>query len=234
MSNEELCKRIQDGEEELTEQLITQNNGFIYKTAQRYYPSARRYGGVDFDDIEQAAVLGMLEALNKWDAARGSFISIAALCMSGSIRALLGISTSKRGVEHCAQIVSIDSPVSNENETLLVELIPDDTCSDPAERACSVDDRAALRADVERLSHGEKELIYRVYFHGEQWPADPGERRCLIHALNALKRNKQLRSRYADFVASCYRHKGVTAFRNTWTSTVEDAALRAIQFSQRR
>lgn len=232
MSNEELCKRILDGEEELTEQLITQNSGFIFKTAHRYYPSTRRYSGVGFDDIEQAAVLGMLEALNKWDAARGSFLSVAGFYISGSIRALLGITTSKRCVEQCAQIVSIDSPISEENETLLVELIPDDTCCDPAEHACSVDERAALRADVERLSRGEKELIYRVYFNGEQWPADPGERRCLIHALNALKRNKQLRRRYADFVASCYRHKGVAAFRSSWTSSVEDAALRAVRFSQ--
>lgn len=225
MSNEELCERIQSGEHDLMEQLVNQNIGMVHKTARRYISAVRRYGGADYDDLEQAAVLGLLEAVEKWDAARGSFLNIACYYMATSLRSMLGILTSKRMVEHETQPASFDAPTNEDTDTSLHDLIADRTAEDPAEAACRADEQEAVRAAVAQLQEDERDLIQRVYFGGEHRPRDWATRKRLEAGLRALRKNKRLRSLYDDVVSSAYRRKGISSFNSTWSSVVEDAVL---------
>lgn len=81
MTNEELCERIRAGDTELLTQLLEQNQGMIHRVAVRYLPFTDWQCGVEFDDLTQTAALGMLLAIDGWDAARGSFLTYAVLIM---------------------------------------------------------------------------------------------------------------------------------------------------------
>lgn len=102
MTNEELVKRIQAGETELLSQLMEQNRGIAAILARRYLPAAQRNRGVDFDDLMQAAAVGILEAVPRWEENRGRFLSLAGFYMRSEIRDALGMRTGKKRIENAA------------------------------------------------------------------------------------------------------------------------------------
>lgn len=225
MSNEELCEQIQSGEDYFMEQLVIQNIGMVHKIARRYISAVRRYGGAEYDDLEQAAVLGLLEAVEKWEPARGTFMNIACFYMVNAIRSMLGILTSKRMIEHEAQPASFDTPTNDDENSSLYDLIADTSAESPEESACRADEIEAVRAAVNDLEEDARTLIRRVYFDGEIWPQEISKRRRLKAALRALSRNKRLINLLDDVFSLAYRHKGITAFNSSWSSAVEDAVL---------
>ena len=86
MSNEELVKQIQSGEDvqEGMKQLWEQNKGLIYKIAFKYVSVA---GGVnDVDDLLQQGYLGLHRAAESFDSKQGaSFINYASYWIKQSI-----------------------------------------------------------------------------------------------------------------------------------------------------
>ena len=136
-------------------------------------------------------------------------MNAACFCMTGAIRSMLGILSTKRMIEHETKLVSFDAPASVEDDTLLHELIADPNAEDPAEAACRADKLEAVRAAVAELPEDERALIRRVYFDGEIWPKDPRMRRCLEAGMRALRRSKRLRCIRDDLLESVFRHKGI-------------------------
>lgn len=63
-SNEILCKLIQERNEQAKQDLCIKNRGLVYKVAKKY----ERYFGNDlsFEDLEQAGMIGMLKAAEKF------------------------------------------------------------------------------------------------------------------------------------------------------------------------
>ena len=90
MTNEEIVVRIQAGDDALMETLLNQNQKYIRAVTQRYHMAVIRNRGGDEDDLLQAATLGMIEAVGKWDASRGAFLTVATLYMKKHIRSMLG------------------------------------------------------------------------------------------------------------------------------------------------
>ena len=84
MSNEEMVEQIRSGSgdrQELLQRLYEVNKGIIYRTVKTYIS-----GGMEEQDAMQEAFLGLLEAVERYDPDRGSFIS----CLCLWVRAVVG------------------------------------------------------------------------------------------------------------------------------------------------
>lgn len=84
MSNEEMVEQIRSrsgDRQELLQALYDRNRGLIYRTVRPYIS-----GGMEEQDAMQEAFLGLLEAVERFDPDRGSFIS----CLCLWVRAVVG------------------------------------------------------------------------------------------------------------------------------------------------
>ena len=79
---EELIIKSQSGDEEASEQLITENSGLIWSVVRRFYGR-----GVDGDDLYQLGCLGFLKAVDGFDVSFGTqFSTYAVPKIAGEIR----------------------------------------------------------------------------------------------------------------------------------------------------
>lgn len=227
MTNEKLCERIQDGETDLLAQLLDQNRGIIHKLARRYLPYVERRGGADYDDLSQAASLGMIIAADHWQAARGGFLTVAMLYMRSALRDLAGIATSKRGIESVMTMLPLDAPIDQDNpdSANLSEAVADESAINPVDACADADLIEQVREAVNELPPAPQDAIRRVYFDGERWPPDSAARRTIQKGLRLLYRNKRIRALRDQYEAACYRNKGVRGFSTSWSSVVEDAVI---------
>lgn len=223
MTNEEFCARIQNGERDLLEELLTANKGMVAKMAYRYLPIADRNIGLDLDDLRQAARLGLLLAVDVWDAERGEFISLAVQYMRKEIRSALGIWTSKERIENSGRTVSLFAKVSDEDNTELIELVPDDSCEDPQEAALQADTKRCVREVVETLPDKQKAAIVGFYFEGK--PIKAISQSARQSAFFALRRNGKLLSLITQYNDALYRSSGARSFCYTHESAVERAVI---------
>lgn len=84
MSNEEMVEQIRSrsgDRQELLQALYDRNRGLIYRTVRPYIS-----GGMEEQDAMQEAFLGLLEAVERYDPDRGSFIS----CLCLWVRSVVG------------------------------------------------------------------------------------------------------------------------------------------------
>ncbi|MCC6093992.1 MAG: hypothetical protein LIV24_03060, partial [Eubacterium sp.] len=71
--NAELCRRIQKGDTSAQEELIEKNRKLVDKYAWSYH---KYYGNdLDFEDIENMGLTGLLHAAEKFDPAKGAAFS---------------------------------------------------------------------------------------------------------------------------------------------------------------
>jgi DNA-directed RNA polymerase specialized sigma24 family protein len=227
MSNEEICKRIQAGDTELFEVLLEQNRGIIHQLAHRYLPYVTRKGGAEYDDLVQAAALGMIVAVNRWQATRGSFITIAHLCMRRALRDVAGLTSSKREIESMRMMLPLDAPIDpgNPGSALLSDAVADENAVNPAEACADADMFKQIRAAVRELPPGPQDAITRVYFNGECQPTGSA-RSAFTKGMNLLRGNKRIRALRDQCTAVCYRNKSANGFATSWSSIVEDAVIR--------
>lgn len=227
MTNEKLCERIQAGETELLAQLLDQNRGIIHTLARRYLPYVQRRGGADYDDLSQAASLGMIVAVDHWEAARGGFLKVATFYMRSALRDLAGIATSKRGVESMMTMLPLDAPIDQDNpdSATLSEVVADENAINPIDACADADLIEQVREAVNELPPATQEAIRRVYFDGERRPADLAARKTIQKGLHLLYRNKRMRALRDQYESACYRNKGVRGFATSWSSVVEDAVI---------
>lgn len=226
-TNEELVARIQGGCVEATTALVEQNRGFLHAIAKAYLPAARRNRGADFEDLVQAAALGLLRAVPEWQAGRGLFITLAALYMRNEIRSLLLLGRSRPRVENAAPPVSLNTPLDEaaDGDTRL-SLLEDAEAVSPYDAAERADVCDQVRAAVDRLPAVEADAIKAAYWGGEK----PGReeraaaRVAVQRGIRRLRRDRWL-LKLVQEDDGCYRSKGLEAFRIDRRSAVEDVVL---------
>ena len=219
-TNESIVKRIQNGETELLESLIEANQGIIHCVASRYMAAARNNHAVDMDDLKQAAVFGMLEAVPVWDETRGAFITVAMLYIKHSIRAAIGINTTKQRIENMPH-ASLDAPIDVEQELSLMDTLVDGGAVDPAEAAAIYDMRRIVRAAVAGLPERQYTAIKHMIEGGPPVKDERGR----AHAFTSLRRNIKLMRLWDEYDNAPYQHKRLNAWKSTNTSTTEAAVL---------
>lgn len=194
---------------------------------QRYTRLAELNGGIGPDDLDQLAALGVLLAVGTYDPAGGcSFESWMCYYIRRSCRQALGL-TGRLRAEHYGK-TSIDAPLPGTEELTLADTLPDASAPDPCALAALKGMRRDVLAAVARLQEPERGIITRCDLRGEQ--------RCKVAAalgvpeyVLAARRTrglKRLRMHLMDYAPNYSRHKGLAAFNSTWSSVVEDEAIR--------
>ena len=85
MSNEELVRRIKDGDENAGEQLVKENTGLIWSVAKRFVGR-----GTEAEDLYQLGCVGFLKAVDGFDPEYGTqFSTYAVPKIAGEIRRFL-------------------------------------------------------------------------------------------------------------------------------------------------
>ena len=140
MSNEELCILAQQGDLEARNALILNNQNYIYKEASALKDKLDLPTWV-VDDMIQECTFGLIEAIQRFDANRGTkFLTYANSWIKKSCQKSFDEFMPSR------ELVSLYQELGYDKETILVNLILDENALDP--EACGI--RAATIQQVRK------------------------------------------------------------------------------------
>lgn len=237
MSNEELARRIQNGETDLIPTLWEQVRRFIYREAYRRHRATEGLGGVEVDDLVQSGYIALVKAVASFQPdGEYAFLTYLGKQLKTSFAEAGGYRTSKRDPLNDAD--SLDAPLTDDTDTTKGDMLADpvDQYEDAERRIWLEQLRDALGKAMEDLPPEWREVLRRYYWDGqtlEEISAATG-----IHKNNVDNRRhkglKQLRrnvQRYGldQFVEDrtpYYARVGVDSFMGTHTSAVEYAVIR--------
>ena len=219
------------------EALSNANHGLICFIARRYLRLCELNRAADLEDLIQAGHIGVWKAAETFDPNGGkTWSGWAGWHIQREIRALLGVASARRRVDLGA--VSLSAPLSDDelDGDTIGDMIADESLPDACDTMEQRETCRAVRAAVERLPASERaviegheldELGYDALASktGETAQAlKQNERRGMYH----LRQDMALRAYWLDLQTNFYARKGIRAFNTSWSSVVEDAALRRI------
>lgn len=224
----DLIAAAQMGSPEALTALCGQTKRLAFHIADQYRTAAASCCGVDDEDLEQCAALGVLEALRSYEPDKGAFTCWLGFHVRNACRECLGLKGRDRREHYAA--VSLDAPISNDTEDLTIgDMLPDEGAALAFEQAEHAHDNAILRRDLDaaldRLPSSWRDAIRRHDLEGQ--PLRSGEVQPRRNGLNRLRRDPKLSAYRPNY----YRHKGLSAFRVTWSSVVEDEVIRKLDGS---
>lgn len=243
MTNEELVKRIREGEINLLADLWMQVRRFI---AKRAYIFCLHYNGtskVDQEDLIQSGYFALLEAIEKYDPEAGSsFIHYLNYFLRNQFRIEAGIKTSRR--DALLKALSLDETIKggdNEDLTFADTIKSDATeaeLNDVIERLKNKQILKSVMECMQRLNPTYRDVLIQIYLKrrkSSQIAKDYGLSRrqiTLIHGL-AIKRLKAMPAirkikmdNHLDLHTKFYKHKNYKSFNSSFSSTVEDLIIR--------
>lgn len=176
MSNEQLCLCAQKGDDTARDLLLENNLGFIRKTANELYQSmalAETELAIDRDDLEQEGCIGLLNAIESFDANRGSkFLTYAAPSIRNAMMDLIRagfsqfeqqVADDKNGLGF--RFVRLDEILSDEERLQRIEAIADPLAKSPERIVTEQETYRELYNALDKLSPREQTyLLYRYGF----------------------------------------------------------------------
>lgn len=245
MTNEELAILIKNGHEEHLPELWENVRRLMYQLSFKQYSANKELFnsvGLSLEDIQQESYFAVLGAVEAYSENKGyKFTSYLHLQLKHRIRALWG-----RGDVLNREPLSLDEPL--EDETTECDTLHDLIGDPQSGRAIAAFDErqsyALLHEAVSLLPGGLKEVIILRFWKKQtldQIGEQLGKSRSYIRimesqALNKLRRGpigRKLKQAYYDEVKTthnfidldglAYKHKGLSSFRTTHSSVVEDA-----------
>jgi RNA polymerase sporulation-specific sigma factor len=242
MSNEELVKRIKDGETNLLADLWMQVRRFIAKRASVFLLQHRDRSKVDKEDLIQSGYFALLEAIRKYDPEAGSsFINYFNYHLRRRFRMEAGIWSSRR--DALLEALSIDDVIwggDNEDVTF-ADTIKSEAAEaefdEAIERVKNEQIANAVKKCMQKLKPIYQEVLIQIYFEQHKIKdiaKDHGlsnRQVTLIHHW-AIKRlrvmpaiRKLKRDNYLDLYTKFYKHKSYKAFNTSFSSVVEDLII---------
>ena len=165
--NERLCALAQAGDAAARELLIENNLGFIRRTALEVCGKAGE-SGLDVDDLVQEGCIGLLSAIDRFDAARGmKFLTYAAPAirnaMTDCVRAALS-QFERRLESNGLQRVYLDDVLDADEQLLRIEAVADPHTQTPEQVVLRREQLAELYAGLDNLT--AREQTWLLYRHG--------------------------------------------------------------------
>ena len=165
--NERLCALAQAGDAAARELLIENNLGFIRRTALEVCGKAGE-SGLDVDDLVQEGCIGLLSAIDRFDAARGmKFLTYAAPAirnaMTDCVRAALS-QFERRLESNGLQRVHLDDVLDADEQLLRIEAVADPHTQTPEQVVLRREQLAELYAGLDNLT--AREQTWLLYRHG--------------------------------------------------------------------
>lgn len=221
-----LAKAAQRGDNAACASLWEAVRRYGLSVALRYKSAAEANGAVDIDDLEQLAALAMMETLKTWQPEGGnSFIGWYHYHLKRAFSAELGFNGRYRA-EHY-QKISLHTPIGGDDEDLtLADTLADDSLPGMTDAVELAELQEDVRAAIDRLPPAQAEIVRLHDLQGIPLRKIGTTYTHQAHkiALNHLRKDYHLRA-YAPYFT---RHKGLSAFRTSFTSVVEDAVIERI------
>ncbi len=230
---EEIVIDIQNGADRKNE-LYTAIYRLLYKLCFKYLRLAFDFGW-GMDDLMSAAWIGVEKLIKDFDPDKGyKFITYLKFYTSNTIREFLGIRSGKKPQHN----ISLDEEIAGKDGTFYGDSIEDKRSAEMFEDVENTAYYKTLLDEVDKLSPEQCEAVKRHFFKNETLESigkshgvtKESVRQHEKKALRNLRRNQKVRECYREDFA--YRHIGVTAFNNMWTSSTEWAALKIIELEK--
>lgn len=194
--NERLCALAQAGDADARERLLESNLGFIRRTALEVYGKAGE-SGLDVVDLVQEGCIGLLSAIDQYDAVRGvGFLAYAAPAIRNAMTdcARAALSQFERRLEFDGlQRVRLDDVLDADERLLRIESIADPNTQTPEQVVLRREQLAELYAGLDRLTAREQTwLLYRYGFtDGTEHPLTAAARHFHLSENRARTLDKQ-------------------------------------------
>ncbi len=165
--NERLCALAQAGDAAAREQLLKRNMGFVLKLAREIHRQTGE-SGLDVDDLVQEGCIGLLSAVDRFDAEHGmKFLTYAAPAIRNAMTdcARAALSQFERRLEFDGlQRVYLDDVLDADERLLRIESIADPNTQTPEQVVLRREQLAELYAGLDRLT--AREQTWLLYRHG--------------------------------------------------------------------
>lgn len=167
MSNEELARRVQQGERDLLLQLWEQVRRYACDRAYKWHRATGGRGGVTLDDLEQEAFLALLAALEGWDEKAGKFLTWYDLRLRAAFTAATAQRTQRDRKDPLQDCLSLDAPLTDRegDPFTLEDTIPDQRAENDLNTVEERDRQAAVRRMLDSLAPEQKQVILLRYYH---------------------------------------------------------------------
>lgn len=168
--NEQLAIEIKAGNPDLLIPLWEQVKPYICKQARRWISSFNGLHGIEQDDLIHAGYFAMLQAIDTFDAERSgvSFIGLLSFYLRKQFPSVYGLQSAAGKNDAIHVSVSLDTPISENEDTSISELIPDAKSQIPFEQIAQRDYIAylhkALDAILDTLPAPYREIIVLRYY----------------------------------------------------------------------
>ena len=194
--NERLCALAQAGDAVAREQLFERNMGFVRKLAREIHRQTGE-SGLDVDDLVQEGCIGLLSAVDRFDATRGmKFLTYAAPAIRNAMTdcARAAFSQFERRLEFDGlQRVYLDDVLDADERLLRIEAVADPNTQTPEQVVLRREQLAELYAGLDRLTaHEQTWLLYRHGFaDGAEHPLTSAARHFHLSENRARSLDKQ-------------------------------------------
>lgn len=208
-------------------EVCANNRGLVYTIARRYLAACERDRAVSLDDLAQAGYIGLIEAAQTYDEAKGAFSNWAVIYIRKEMREALGLHSSKPKADKDA--LSLDTEIG-EDMTLSDTLAAPDDTEGLIDRSEMIQ---AVRGSVNALPAPQNTLVRLHDLQGQSLAAAgqhcgmglSAARKAYAKATLNLRRNERLRAlaiaHHLDRLTNWHRHVGLEAYRSTWMSSTE-------------
>lgn len=212
MTNEDLAKLIQEGNEELHPVLWQKVNKLLYAKAAAFYNSHTETCdrcGVELSDLRQECYAVYLEAVKAYKPELDTkFLSYVDYPFKNAVNSLLGLRTERGKHEPLNHAASLDKPIESfdGDSCTLMDTVQDEGSTDFLEDIDRDSEAAFIRQIVAGMNEPYRTVIQEYFFQGKSLE-EIGEpmgvslervRQIKYTALRTLRQNRQLRQIYEE------------------------------------
>ncbi len=242
MSNEELARQINAGDESLLPVLWEGVERFVYSQAYKFYRNQAgrcRAAGVEVDDLYQTGYFALLKALEVFKRkGKNKITSYMGFHLKNEFHTLVGLRTSKGRNNMLTNSMSLNEPLPDGNSTLM-DIIKDESAEDEytnaLERVYQDEIKNIVHVGLKNLPQNQREIIEEIYLKNNSYRVTALNLGIELKTVKSLaqkafvllRRNHEiaaLKDEYISYIG--LRHTSLSYFKDTWTSAVEYAAMR--------
>lgn len=233
MSNEELARAYQRGDQSAAKKLWEQCGGFLYRVYEKYFPLCPRCR-CEPEDLLQTGYFAVLDAARTFDPEQGGFLGWLAFYARKAALDTLGLRKRQKPV-----LLSLDVSMTSEDDGIaLADTLPDQSATDAFEAVEDALHDQYVHGVVDACLARQPELVRRA-IQGRYWErkaakeiaGECGASVDMIYSkhvdgLRALHRNARIRE-LEEYYHAPYRYgTGLSSFRYSGSSVERAAILR--------
>lgn len=170
---------------------------YAMQQATRWHRAFESSGGVELDDLEQSAFIGLLKAVQTWKPESGAFSTWYTIQLRAVFVEAYGMRTKRTREDPLNKFhLSLDTPL-DENEDgsfTIADVLPDEAAAEAFEDIEQRDFRQAVQAALAQLTDAQREAIISEFWLGQK--PDARARREAIRALRHPRIRKPLMEYY--------------------------------------